>query len=252
MPLSFPLYFPSEFLSSVVAAEAEAETLFRSATGSQERRVNREVVVRVAAASYFTSVALCFARQACAAARAGQWPVHEIAEVVAEFARRLGVHTEYELLRPIGYGWLTDEIRAELLRSSGWLEHLKERAEVARRQQVGGESEVQPGEGLPTLTAVESVPGAEPEPACETPSAETTRRQQVDEFLERCNHVPGVNVKLIRTHIWKAAQYRSSRSFEQWQSGSRTETLKAGDSFARILAMSPTAFVGLLRKKGIL
>ena len=82
------------------------------------------------------------------------------------------------------------------------------------------------------------------------------RRGLIDTFLARCRQE--TQLKVNRTHIWRAVGHSSPRQFEYWQAGqdrtpgsNRGATAQDDQNFSRILAMNPADFETLLKKQGI-
>ena len=78
------------------------------------------------------------------------------------------------------------------------------------------------------------------------------RVRAVDAFLAHANNAqPHI---LLRTHIWKAAGYKFARSFEYWQQMAPTPkaTRACDENVRRILAMSVTDFLDLLRRQQLI
>ena len=138
MALTFPHYFRQAFLGPVVKAAADSERQFRAEVKALSVPVDPRSI-NSAATRYITAVALMFARQACQAARAGDphMAVSSIAGYVEDFLRRLSVHVYHDLGGPdLRRGWASwehfdREMQSTVLDSTGWAEHLAERAAVA-------------------------------------------------------------------------------------------------------------------------
>ena len=143
MALSFPHYFPAEFLGPVVRTETEAAIQLTTTLNGLPRPLRRQSV-EDAAIAYFSAVAVAFASQACAAARAQHLRADEVAETVEDFCRRLRVHADSELkilvesdvLRVSGFDYALREAEARLKRSEGWLRYLRERADLIDGEKV--------------------------------------------------------------------------------------------------------------------
>jgi len=87
--------------------------------------------------------------------------------------------------------------------------------------------------------------------------AEVSRREEVTEFLGRCNEV--APVRIIRKHIWRAVGHTTARQFQHWQAGqdclpgtTRGATAEDQRNFRRILAMNLADFIELLKKKNLI
>lgn len=76
------------------------------------------------------------------------------------------------------------------------------------------------------------------------------RRAAVEAFILKCQQE--TSLKVSRTHIWKAAGHSTARQFQFWQASDPKATAQDDQNFRRILAMKPTDFIALLRKKGII
>jgi hypothetical protein len=75
-------------------------------------------------------------------------------------------------------------------------------------------------------------------------------RAVVDNFIRKCGQE--TPLKVTRKHIWKAAGHATARQFEYWQAWDAKTIAQDDQNFRRILSMSPTDFVALLKKKGII
>ncbi len=78
------------------------------------------------------------------------------------------------------------------------------------------------------------------------------RSDSVDAFLRACNEVSGPEVKILRKHIHLAAGHSKPRQFQRWQARDPESTDADEENFGRLLAMEPSRFVALLKKKGII
>jgi len=142
MALSFPPYFPKDFLDPVVAAESAAERQFRKADAeaSGDHRC-----LRLAASQYVIALVLAFARQACAAVRASKFSLSAVGAFVDDFERRASVHAFYDLgLSRLWYRWeaFRDDVIPQIHQSPGWLEHLDDRARCADSSPAGEEKDI--------------------------------------------------------------------------------------------------------------
>jgi hypothetical protein len=63
---------------------------------------------------------------------------------------------------------------------------------------------------------------------------------------------PANATEVIREHILKAAGHTTARQFQVWQASDRKATAQDDQNFRRILAMCPTDFAELLKKKHII
>lgn len=136
MVLSYPYYFPSDFLDPVVAAEAAAERQFRSIAGTPNGWADspRRQQLQGAAGEYVSTLVLAFARQACAAVRAGKLSSDRVGWFVDDFERRASVQAYYHLeLERLWSQWesFRDDVIPKIHQSPGWLEHLDEREHCA-------------------------------------------------------------------------------------------------------------------------
>ena len=77
----------------------------------------------------------------------------------------------------------------------------------------------------------------------------TTRRAQVEEFLDRCNKLPDVPRRIIKKDIWRAARHTSQRQFMHWQARHAKATGQDEKTFAGFISMEPTKFVKLLTRR---
>jgi hypothetical protein len=75
----------------------------------------------------------------------------------------------------------------------------------------------------------------------------TSRRTQVDTFLQNCNTLSRVRIR--RRHLWLSAGHSSGRQFEYWQRSDRRATGADEHNFGRILRMRPGDFLALLQQK---
>ena len=88
-------------------------------------------------------------------------------------------------------------------------------------------------------------------------TALVSRREEVTEFLGRCNEI--APVRIIRTHMWLAGGHKRPRQFQYWQAGqdrlpgtTRGATAEDQRNFRRILAMNPADFIELLKNKELI
>jgi hypothetical protein len=81
---------------------------------------------------------------------------------------------------------------------------------------------------------------------------ETDRSVTVDEFLMRCNNVPGLGEKILRKHIWMSVGHKYPRQFQYWQSCDPRATGEDDKNFSRKLAMRPVDFVAELQRMKLL
>jgi len=81
------------------------------------------------------------------------------------------------------------------------------------------------------------------------PAAEVGRAALVDDFLVTCNRESGLEVELVRKHISLAVGHKYPRQFQYWQSCDPRTTAADNRNFGRILRMTPTEFVKVLREK---
>lgn len=140
MALSYPVYFPSDFLSPVVAAEVVAERQFRSATGAPNswNDWRRKPELQGAAREYVSTLVLGFARQACAAVRAGKLSSDRVGWFVGDFERRASVHAYYHL--QLSGLWskcefFRNDVIPQIHQSDGWGEHLEDLKRCAVQEQ---------------------------------------------------------------------------------------------------------------------
>jgi hypothetical protein len=75
-------------------------------------------------------------------------------------------------------------------------------------------------------------------------------RAAVDAFILKCKQE--VSLKVNRKHIWRAVGHTTARQFQFWQASDAKATAQDNQNFGRILAMNPTDFQALLKKKGII
>jgi hypothetical protein len=95
-----------------------------------------------------------------------------------------------------------------------------------------------------TVATPASTPAVADEPAgC------GSRRAEVDAFLASCNRKADFTVR--RRHIWLAVGHRSPRQFEYWQAFDGKATTANDRNFRLFLSMEPSAFLTLLKKRGI-
>jgi hypothetical protein len=93
--------------------------------------------------------------------------------------------------------------------------------------------------GVPSFDKTEAQPQSPPE-----------RRALVNAFILQCKQV--TSLKATRTLIWRAAGHSTARQFEFWQASDQKATAQDDQNFRRILAMSPTDFEVLLKKKSLI
>ena len=75
-------------------------------------------------------------------------------------------------------------------------------------------------------------------------------RAAVDAFILKCK--TELSVRVNRKHIWRAVGHTTARQFQFWQASDPKATAQDTQNFRRILAMNPTDFEALLKKKGII
>jgi len=81
---------------------------------------------------------------------------------------------------------------------------------------------------------------------------EKSRREIVDQFLKACNQEAGIGSRVTRKSIWRLAGHRHARQFEYWQEESPKATGEDNRNFGRLLGLSPSDFIALLKKSGVL
>ena len=72
----------------------------------------------------------------------------------------------------------------------------------------------------------------------------------MDAFILKCEQE--ISLKVIRAYIWRAAGHKTARQFQFWQASDPKATAQDDQNLRRILAMNPTDFESLLKKKGII
>lgn len=77
----------------------------------------------------------------------------------------------------------------------------------------------------------------------------TSRRALIGRFIETVWSTTGRRIK--RTDIWRAVGHSSPRQFQFWQAHDGKATAQDDQNFRRILAMKPTDFMALLKKKDV-
>lgn len=102
----------------------------------------------------------------------------------------------------------------------------------------------------PTATGTDLAQSSQANGADAGNSNSGDRRAAVDAFILKCKQ--GTSMRVIRTHIWKAVGHSSARQFQYWQASDPKATALDDQNFHRILAMSPTDFEALLKKRGII
>jgi hypothetical protein len=162
-----------------------------------------------------------------------------------------------------GYGWerLAEAFTPKPFGLSGFLSRRKGRSEeyVAIRQRENLLHEINlrllqrddfepPVEKAPATSEASEV--SKSKSPAHPDSDATDRRRTVDAFLLTCKEETAL--KAIRAHIWRAADHRSGRQFQYWQACDQKATAQDDQNFRRILAMKPTDFEALLRKKHII
>ena len=75
-------------------------------------------------------------------------------------------------------------------------------------------------------------------------------RAAVDAFILKCKLE--ISLKVNRKHIWLAVGHTTARQFQFWQASDPKATMQDAQNFRRILAMNPTDFETLLKKKRII
>jgi hypothetical protein len=81
-------------------------------------------------------------------------------------------------------------------------------------------------------------------------AGEASARAAVDAFILKCEQA--ISPKVNRKHIWRAAGHTTARQFQFWQASDPKATVQDAQNFRRILAMNPTDFEALLKKKCII
>jgi hypothetical protein len=122
-----------------------------------------------------------------------------------------------------------------------------ERCTAGNTQELAGNKRVLPGTELPN--GGNGSNGSFGGNGCETVEP-LNRSYWVDTFLQRC--IKETKLKALKKHIWQAAGHRRARQFQFWQASSPRATASDDANFPRILAMKPTEFETLLKKKGII
>jgi hypothetical protein len=87
-------------------------------------------------------------------------------------------------------------------------------------------------------------------PAANTMHGGTDRSAAVDRFLQNCSEE--TTLKPYRKYIWQAAGHTRPRQFQFWQASNPKATAQDDQNFRRILAMRPTDFEALLKRKGFI
>ena len=84
------------------------------------------------------------------------------------------------------------------------------------------------------------------------PAEATDRRQQVEEFLDRCNALADVPRMIFKKDIWRAANHTRARQFEHWQARDEKATAADEKAFTRLISKEPKKFVTLLTRRKII
>jgi hypothetical protein len=100
-------------------------------------------------------------------------------------------------------------------------------------------------DSFPTAEAVKPITAEQP-----ANGGEDSTRAAVDTFIVKCQQE--LSLKVNRKHIWRAAGHTTARQFQFWQASDPKATDRDNQNFRRILAMSPSNFEALLKKKGII
>ena len=84
------------------------------------------------------------------------------------------------------------------------------------------------------------------------PAKVTDRRQQVEDFLDRCNALADVPRKILRKDIWRAARHKTGRQFQRWQAEDRRTTPPDERVFSRLMSIEPKEFVEILTRQKVM
>ena len=98
-----------------------------------------------------------------------------------------------------------------------------------------------------TRAAKNNLPSAEAIPAELAVNGGDGKREMVDAFILRCKK--GLSVRVSRKSIWRAVGHTTARQFQFWQASHRKATAQDDQNFQRILAMNPTEFEAVLKKR---
>jgi hypothetical protein len=137
--------------------------------------------------------------------------------------------------------WVCKKFRVK----RAWGDIVKQGWRAARRKRPAG--------GFPKPDHAEATErgGNEPNAMDAGPAVNgTDRRPIVDAFILKCSGE--LSLKVNRKHIWRAAGHSTARQFQFWQACDPKATAQDDQNFRRILAMNPTEFEALLKKKGII
>jgi hypothetical protein len=223
--------------------------------------------------NYILRVFLAFAREACQLGVGGIWSVDQIRSETDEFLRRFTIETYYERghdssghrFREMVSHWngsLLPDLEQEFHKSDEWRQFEAELLTVAEQQSASNRQPAGPAESIiGSVARPNQVGGTEPSghrsirtdagPGVnEVNGKGAERREKIDAFIQKCNQE--MRVRTTRTHIWRAAGHRSPRQFQFWQASDPKATVEDDRNFRRILAMSPTDFAALLKKKSII
>jgi hypothetical protein len=144
--------------------------------------------------------------------------------------------------------WKRWQSRVFGTRKSALAAALKPQAEVVTRVAGGFPKANQAGATEPNED--ESTRAEAGRAATSTDGNGADRRAAIDAFILKCKQ--GTSMRATRTHIWRAAGHSTPRQFQFWQASDPKATAQDDQNFRRILAMSPTDFETLLKKKGII
>jgi hypothetical protein len=176
---------------------------------------------------YVLRVFAAFAHEACDLGTQRTWTVDRVRSVAEEFLRRFTVEAYYEEFREVtshSNRSLLPKMERSFRNSPQWHQFEAELLAVAERQA-----------GLEAGTPVNDA---------------GSRRAEVDAFILKCKQETSLNV--TRGHIWRLAGHQAPRQFQFWQASDPKATAQDDHNFRRILAMTPQAFVDLLKKKGLI
>ncbi len=232
-PLAYRFKLPEEVRERVRAEMLLADADFVDEEKSLELQSyqQREAL----AVRWICRILGVFAQEACRLASSGDpaWPASQVETRVDEVLRLLALEAEDSKFvgghKPYltQSGYVRASTVAKVSRSPEWLQYIQAILRLLVRP----------------AGSVSAAGG----------SAQAERRGElVTNFLIRCNQEVAGDSRITKQHIWRAAGYKQGRQFYYWQAGSDKATAEDKRTFSRILAMPPSYFVALLRKKAIL
>ena len=231
-PLAYRFKLPEDVRERVRAEMLLADADFMDEEKSRELQSSEREALAI---RWICRILGVFAQEACRLASSGDpaWRASQVETRVDEVLQLLALEAEGSKFVG-GYkpyltqsGYVRASTVAKISRSPEWLQYIQ----ALQRLLVRPAGSVSAAGG----------------------SAQAERRRElVTNFLIRCNQEVTGDSRITKQHIWRAAGYKQGRQFFYWQAGSDRATEEDKRTFGRILAVAPSDFVALLRKKAIL